>query len=68
MSSACRIAGWQGLAALAGKATEAEKLELEAHLATCARCAEEHALLAPMRRLRDPQWQGQGQGKRQGQG
>jgi hypothetical protein len=60
MRTACGVAGWRGLATLAGKATDAERLELEAHLATCARCAEDHAMLALVRRLRDPEAEGLG--------
>jgi ferric-dicitrate binding protein FerR (iron transport regulator) len=39
------------LASVGGHATEAERLELEAHLAICARCSDEHADLAVVRAL-----------------
>ena len=38
--------------ALAGRASEAERLELEAHLADCAGCRDQHAALEGVRRLR----------------
>jgi ferric-dicitrate binding protein FerR (iron transport regulator) len=39
------------LASVGGHATEAERLELEAHLAICARCSAEHTDLAVVRAL-----------------
>src|SRR5262245_584180 len=45
MAMSCGEASRVSTASAGGHATEAERLELEAHLATCARCSEEHALL-----------------------
>ena len=53
MALACRQARRVSLATIAGHAHEAERLELEAHLAFCARCSEEHAALSLVRRLRE---------------
>jgi ferric-dicitrate binding protein FerR (iron transport regulator) len=39
--------------ALAGRASEAERLALESHLADCGACRDEHAALEGVRRLRD---------------
>jgi TolA-binding protein len=52
MALGCARAGRLSLAALADQATMAERLELEDHLASCARCHAEHAALADVRRLR----------------
>jgi ferric-dicitrate binding protein FerR (iron transport regulator) len=52
MALGCARAGRLSLVALAEQATMAERLELEAHLAACARCHAEHAALADLRRLR----------------
>jgi len=41
----CGQVGRLSLASAGGHATEAERLELEAHFATCARCAAEHAVV-----------------------
>jgi ferric-dicitrate binding protein FerR (iron transport regulator) len=53
MAMTCTRAAGLSLAAVGGHATEAERLELEAHLATCARCSDEHGALATVRRLRE---------------
>jgi ferric-dicitrate binding protein FerR (iron transport regulator) len=50
--TACARAARVSLASLGGHATEAERLELEAHLAICARCSVEHASLGAVRALR----------------
>jgi len=50
---ACRQARRLSLATIAGHAREAERLELEAHLAFCVKCSEEHAALSLVRRLRE---------------
>ena len=60
MRTSCGVSGWQGLATLAARASDAERLELEAHLATCARCAADHAMLTLVRRLRDSSGEGLG--------
>jgi len=53
MAMSCSRASQVSTASAGGHATEAERLELEAHLATCGRCGEEHALLlATTRALR----------------
>ena len=43
MALGCARAGRLSLVALADQATMAERLELEDHLASCARCHAEHA-------------------------
>jgi ferric-dicitrate binding protein FerR (iron transport regulator) len=48
----CARAARVSLASVGGHATEAERLELEAHLAGCARCSTEHGDLAAVRALR----------------
>jgi ferric-dicitrate binding protein FerR (iron transport regulator) len=54
MAMSCGQAGRLSVASAGGHASEAERLELEAHLATCARCNAEHALVvATTRTLRD---------------
>ena len=54
MALSCRAAGRISLAALGNHAGEAERLELEAHLASCQGCAEQHAtLLGIVRPLRN---------------
>jgi len=54
MALSCRQIARLSLASAGGHASEAERLELEAHLATCARCAADHGLvLATTRVLRD---------------
>jgi len=50
---ACRQARRLSLVTIAGHAREAERLELEAHLAFCAKCSDEHAALSIVRRLRE---------------
>jgi ferric-dicitrate binding protein FerR (iron transport regulator) len=50
--TACARAARVSLASIGGQATEAERLELEAHLAICARCSAEHAALGAVRALR----------------
>jgi len=45
MAMSCGQAGKLSVVSAGGHATDAERLELEAHLATCARCSGEHALL-----------------------
>jgi ferric-dicitrate binding protein FerR (iron transport regulator) len=53
MAMSCKQVVRLSTASAGGHATEAERLELEAHLATCVRCSEEHALaLATTRALR----------------
>ncbi|HLK89179.1 MAG TPA: FecR domain-containing protein [Polyangia bacterium] len=52
MTPSCTRASRLSLASVGGHASEAERLELEAHLATCARCSAAHAELAPVRALR----------------
>jgi anti-sigma factor RsiW len=53
MAMSCNQIGRLSTASAGGHATEAERLEVEAHLATCARCSAEHALvLATTRALR----------------
>ena len=41
----CGQVGRLSVASAGGHATEAERLELEAHFATCARCTAEHAIV-----------------------
>jgi anti-sigma factor RsiW len=54
MTMSCKQIARLSTASAGGHATEAERLELEAHLATCARCSDDHALLlATTRGLRD---------------
>lgn len=54
MAMNCAESNRLSVASAGGHATPAERLELEAHLATCTRCSEEHALvLATTRALRD---------------
>jgi ferric-dicitrate binding protein FerR (iron transport regulator) len=54
MAMSCGQAGRLSAASAGGHASEAERLELEAHLAACARCSAEHAIVLSMRRaLRD---------------
>ena len=54
MAMSCGQTGRLSVASAGGHASEAERLELEAHLATCARCSAEHALVAATTRaLRD---------------
>jgi ferric-dicitrate binding protein FerR (iron transport regulator) len=48
----CARAARVSLASVGGHATEAERLELEAHLAVCGRCSAEHAELGVVRALR----------------
>jgi len=45
MAMSCGQAGRLSLASAGGHASEAERLELEAHLAACARCSAEHAVV-----------------------
>ena len=45
MAMSCGQVGRLSVASAGGHATEAERLELEAHFATCARCAAEHAIV-----------------------
>jgi len=45
MAMSCGQVGRLSGASAGGHATEAERLELEAHFATCARCAAEHAIV-----------------------
>ena len=52
MALACRHARRLSLATVAGQAQESERLELEAHLSSCARCTEEHGSLSLVRQLR----------------
>jgi len=52
MALSCARAARVSLASLGGHATPAERLELESHLAVCARCSAEHAALAAVRVLR----------------
>ena len=52
MALACRHARRRSLATVAGQAQESERLELEAHLSSCARCTEEHGSLSLVRQLR----------------
>jgi ferric-dicitrate binding protein FerR (iron transport regulator) len=56
----CARATRLSLAAVGGHASAAERLELESHLAGCARCAAAHATLAPVRALRDSAPEGLG--------
>jgi ferric-dicitrate binding protein FerR (iron transport regulator) len=56
--TACARAARVSLASLGGHATEAERLELEAHLAVCARCSAEHAGLGAVRALRTAESEG----------
>jgi len=54
MAMSCGQAGRLSVASAGGHASEAERLELEAHLAACARCSAEHALVvSTTRALRD---------------
>jgi len=46
MALSCNAAGQLSLASAAGRASEAQRLELEHHLAGCARCSAEHTILA----------------------
>jgi len=52
MALSCRNAARISLATLGGHAAEAERLELEAHLASCGRCGEDHESLTWVRHLR----------------
>jgi len=52
MALSCARAARVSLASIGGHATPAERLELESHLAVCARCSAEHADLAAVRVLR----------------
>jgi ferric-dicitrate binding protein FerR (iron transport regulator) len=52
MALSCARAARVSLASVGGHATPAERLELESHLAVCARCSAEHAALAAVRALR----------------
>ncbi len=52
MALSCARAARVSLASVGGHATPAERLELESHLAGCARCSAEHAALAAVRALR----------------
>ena len=52
MTLRCARATRVSLASVGGHATEAERLELEAHLAICGRCSAAHADLAAVRALR----------------
>ena len=45
MAMSCGQVGRLSVASAGGHATEAERLELEAHFATCALCAAEHAIV-----------------------
>ena len=45
MAMSCGQVGRLSVASAGGHATEAERLELEAHFATCARCTAEHAIV-----------------------
>jgi ferric-dicitrate binding protein FerR (iron transport regulator) len=54
MAMSCKETARLSAASAGGHASAAERLELEAHLAACARCSAEHALLlATTRALRD---------------
>ena len=55
MALSCRNAARISLATLGGHAPEAERLELEAHLASCRRCGEDHESLTWVRQLRSYQ-------------
>jgi ferric-dicitrate binding protein FerR (iron transport regulator) len=46
MALSCNAAGQLSLVSAAGHASEAQRLELEQHLAGCARCSAEHTILA----------------------
>ena len=48
MAMSCNQVLQLSTASAGGHASEAERLELEAHLATCGRCSEEHTLLRPV--------------------
>jgi ferric-dicitrate binding protein FerR (iron transport regulator) len=50
--TACARAARVSLASVGGHASEAERLELEAHLAVCSRCSAEHVGLGAVRALR----------------
>jgi hypothetical protein len=52
MSLSCRQTGTLLTKALAERATEAERLQLEQHLASCAACRRTQAALEPLRRLK----------------
>ena len=52
MSLACVRMRSLMVTALAGRASDAERLELETHLGECARCRDEHAALEGVRRVR----------------
>ena len=52
MALSCARAARVSLASVGGHATPAERLELESHLAVCARCSAEHAGLSAVRALR----------------
>jgi FecR protein/Tetratricopeptide repeat len=53
MAMSCGQTGRLSVASAGGHASEAERLELEAHLATCGRCSAEHAIvLSTTRALR----------------
>jgi ferric-dicitrate binding protein FerR (iron transport regulator) len=56
--TACARAARVSLASAGGHATGAERLELEAHLAVCARCSAEHAALGAVRALRGAEPEG----------
>src|SRR5450631_1297057 len=53
MALSCGRARRIALAAVGGHASVAERLELEAHLGTCAACSAEHQALGLVRRLRE---------------
>jgi ferric-dicitrate binding protein FerR (iron transport regulator) len=54
MAMSCSQAGRLSVASAGGHASAAERLELEAHLATCVRCSAEHAItLSTTRALRE---------------
>lgn len=55
MALSCRNAARISLATLGEHAPEAERLELEAHLASCSRCGEDHEALTWVRQLRNYQ-------------
>ncbi|HEY4187184.1 MAG TPA: FecR domain-containing protein, partial [Polyangia bacterium] len=52
MALSCRKAIQISLASLGGHAPDVDRLELEDHLATCARCGEDHGSLTWVRQLR----------------
>jgi ferric-dicitrate binding protein FerR (iron transport regulator) len=61
----CARATHLSLAAVGGHASAAERLELESHLASCARCAAAYAALAPVRALREAAPEGLGPSARE---